>query len=363
MRRLPIVLASAAGAAAIASTVLRNRSVKPRPFLDAAGTIIPGSISEKARIELNGVSQGMILKGKNVRNPVLLFLHGGPGLPEYFLEQQHPTGLDQLFTVCWWEQRGSGLSYSRRTPEASITQDQLVADTIAVTEYLRARFDCDRVYLMAHSAGTALGMRVVARAPELFHAYIAVAQITRQMESERLAYSYVVDQARSSGDKRLLKALARVRFEAAAELPPAWRSVRDSAMHRMGVGTMHDMHSVARGVMLASLMNREYSAVEKLNLWRGKLSRPSARMFTKILASDIPAEIRSIDIPVYFFHGRHDYTVSYALARQYFDELRAPQKAFYTFPASAHSPIFEEPSRSREILENDVLQGSTAMAD
>jgi pimeloyl-ACP methyl ester carboxylesterase len=124
----------------------------PKPFLDGSGRTLTGSISEKIKVHINGVDQGMFIKGKNTSNPVLLYLHGG--MPDYFLTQRYPTGLDEDFTVVWWEQRGSGLSYSADAGLQSINAKQLVLDTLALTNYLRVRYGQEKIYLMGHSGGT-----------------------------------------------------------------------------------------------------------------------------------------------------------------------------------------------------------------
>lgn len=85
---------------------------KPEPFLDEKGKPVVGSISEKIYVDINGMKQGMFIKGKDETKPVLLFLHGGPGMPAYAMIQSYPVVLENYFTVCWWEQRGAGLSYS-----------------------------------------------------------------------------------------------------------------------------------------------------------------------------------------------------------------------------------------------------------
>lgn len=85
----------------------------PKPFFDKNRKVIAGSISEKVWVKINGLKHGMIIKGKNKNNPVILFLHGGPGMPEYFLAEKYMTGLEDHFVVCYWEQRGSGLSYNK----------------------------------------------------------------------------------------------------------------------------------------------------------------------------------------------------------------------------------------------------------
>jgi pimeloyl-ACP methyl ester carboxylesterase len=159
-------------------------SGKMIPYTDANGQVLPGSLSEKSWITINGVEMGMIIKSRDIRKPVLLFIHGGPGMPEYWLNESYPAHLDELYTVVWWDQRGAGLSYRPGIPPETMTTAQLVADTIAVTQYLRQRFRQEKIYLMAHSFGTYLGIQVAAQAPELYHAYIGVAQSVNLMLSE-----------------------------------------------------------------------------------------------------------------------------------------------------------------------------------
>ncbi len=160
------------------------------PVVGTDGKPAPNGVAEKTFVTIGGVKQGMIIKSRDVRNPVLLYLHGG--MPDYFLNQDYPTGLEQDFTVVWWEQRGSGLSFSADIPAESMTPEQLVSDTIEVTNYLRKRFGQDKIYLMGHSGGTFVGIQTVARAPELYRSYIAVAQMTHQLESEQLAHEYML---------------------------------------------------------------------------------------------------------------------------------------------------------------------------
>ncbi|MCA1758653.1 MAG: alpha/beta hydrolase, partial [Bacteroidales bacterium] len=129
---------------------------KPEAFKAESGNILKGSISEKIFVSIGGVKQGMFIRGKNTDNPVLLFLQGGPGFPNYFLFEKFNSGLEDYFTVCYWEQRGGGLSYSSDVTIESMTLDQLVSDAIEVTNYLRERFSKDKIYLLAWSGGTTI---------------------------------------------------------------------------------------------------------------------------------------------------------------------------------------------------------------
>jgi pimeloyl-ACP methyl ester carboxylesterase len=332
----------------------------PKPFVGDSGKPLPGSISEKIKVNIGGVEQGMFIKGKNVRNPVMLYLHGG--MPDYFLTEHYPTGLDEEFTVVWWEQRGSGLSYSGDVPPETVNPEQLVSDTVEITNYLRQRFGREKIYLMGHSGGTFIGIQAAARAPELYCAYLGVAQMSNQLESERLAYDYMLRRFKEDGNTEMVRRLEQAPVGDTVPLPDSYLKVRDVAMHRLGVGTTHDMKSIVTGLLLPSLLNREYTLSEKVGMWRGKVFSGS-RLWKTQLSTDLTTTVTRLEVPVYFFHGAYDYTVSYPLAKSYFERLDAPVKGFYTFKHSAHSPLFEEPGKMREIVLADVLRGSKGLSD
>jgi len=338
-----------------------SRPGTPAPVLDAEGRPIAGSIAEKTRVGINGRDQGMILKARDPAAPVLLYLHGG--MPEYFLTQRYPTGLEDLFVVCWWEQRGAGLSFDPARAREPVTLEQLIADTVEVTNYLRRRFGRDRIYLMGHSGGTFLGTHVVARAPELYHAYIGVSQMSNQLRSEARTYEYMLGEYRRMGADRMVRRLQSAPVTMRDGVPDRYLAVRDTAMHRLGVGTMHDMRSFITGIFLESLRSRDYTLGEKLSLWRGKASSGVSSMWKEILATDLAERVPAVRVPVYFLHGLYDCTCSREEALHYFDRLEAPLKGFYTFAHSAHSPMFEEPARVREIMRLDVLAGTNRLAD
>ncbi len=335
---------------------------KVQPLSGPDGEQLANSISEKIFVPINGAQQGMFIKGSDKRHPVLLFLHGGPGMPEYFLTRQYPTGLEEDFVVVWWEQRGAGLSYSPEIQPESLTVEQLVADTIAVTDYLRQRFGVEKIYLMAHSGGSFIGLQAAQRAPDRYDAYIGIGQMTDQLESEQLAYNSLLDAYRQQGDQKMVERLRAAPPTASVPLPDAYLRLRDETMHRAGVGTTRAMKSVITGIFLPSWLHPEYTLQEKINLWRGKaLSQRALR--DSMFSTDLRAVVPSLDLPVYFLHGRYDYTCSYELAQAYLDQLKAPLKGFYTFENSAHSPLFEEPQRLRQILRQDVLAGKNNLAD
>jgi pimeloyl-ACP methyl ester carboxylesterase len=345
----------------LTGVLLLYSSGKPKPFLDESGNLRAGSISEKIHVNINGVEQGMFIKSKDTTNPVLLYLHGG--MPDYFLTEKYPTGLEDYFTVVWWEQRGSGLSYSSDIPPETMTLEQMISDTKEVTNYLRKRFGKEKIYLMGHSGGTFIGIQTAAQAPELYYAYIGVAQMSQQLKSEMLAYEYMLKQFKVNGDKGMVSKLEAAPVSMEEGTPQKYLAVRDEAMHKLGIGTTHDMNSVITGIILRSLACRDYTLMEKFNMWRGKSRSGVSLLWGTMLATDLREQVPELSIPVFFFHGIYDYTVSYTLAKDYFQKLKAPIKGFYTFEQSAHSPLFEEPVKMQHILQDDVMKGLNNLAD
>lgn len=332
---------------------------KVKQFTNEDGLIVKNSISEKTFVDINGCRMGMFIRGKNKNNPVLLFLHGGPGMPEYFLDEPYPMGLDDKFTVVWWDRRGSGLSYSSKTKKEELTAEKALEDITAVTNYLRQRFSANKIYLMAHSYGTFLGIQAAKRNPDLYYAYIGVSQFSNQRQSEKIAYDYMLKYYNEKNDKSMLKKLK----DAGNINSDKYLSLRDSAMHEAGIGTMHNMRSVAKGIFLESLLNKSYTVKEKIDLWRGRIFCSKTDLSEKAWKIDLTKEITSVDIPVYFFSGKYDYTVNYSLAEEYLKKIKAPVKGYYLFENSAHSPIFEEQDRVKKIMNKDVLNLKNDMAD
>lgn len=304
-----------------------------------------GGIGEKVFLDIGNVKQGMIIKGNDTKKPVLLFLSGGPGIPEYFLDYRYPNFLEDEFIVCFLDWRGTGLSYGKHVTPESMTRQQFISDTFEVTEYLCKRFEKDKIYLAAHSFGTSIGIQAIAKRPELYKGYIAISQMSDQQRSEQLAYKYMLSLCKKEGNYRLLKKLKDNPFGTEAYFSSG---IRDNAMHALGVGTARNMKSVITGIFFPSFSMTDYSLKERINIWRGKLFVNKTMQDNFIFNAF--EMVKSVQIPVYFLAGKYDYTCSYELQKEYFDFLEAPEKYFYSFENSAHSPLFEEPQKADEIM-------------
>lgn len=319
-------------------------------------------MNEKFFIEINGSKQGMFIQSENTENPVLLYLHGGAGAPEIAFAHKYSTGLEKLFTVCWWEQRGSGISYNRKITPNEMTLEQMILDTIEVTHYLRNRFGKEKIYIMGHSWGSLLGALTVKRQPKLFQAYIGTGQAAQQDRSERLAYTYMLEEFSKSSDKKMMRQLKKFPINTGCDISLKYLTgVRSKGMNKLGIGIMRSMPSMFEFAVIV-LRFKGYTLDEKFKFLRGS-SFSLKCLFDCMIQLDLVEQVPCLQVPVYIFQGRHDYQTSYVVAKDFARALKAPLKGFYTFDNSGHSPCFEEPDRMYNILRVDVLQNQVSLCD
>ena len=155
-------------------------------FTDARGDIIPGSVARLEQVELEGMEQWILIRGTDTRNPVLLWLHGGPGAAQMPLARHFNGELEDDFIVVHWDQRGAGKSNPPGFDETTMYLERYVADTLELTLYLKELLQKDKIYLLGHSWGSQLGLRVVEEAPHLYHAYIGVSQWVDPLSSQNV---------------------------------------------------------------------------------------------------------------------------------------------------------------------------------
>ncbi len=322
-------------------------------FCDKNGEKIENSLAEKCYLNVDNGNLGMIIMAKDISKPVLLVCGGGPGIPEYLLEDMYPSCLVDKFVVCYLEYRGTGLSYSSEIKAEDMTTERYISDVLAVTSYLSERFMQDKIYIMGHSFGSYIALKTVQKYPDCYNAYIAMAQNCNQKESEYLAYDYMKLQYEEAGNARMVEKFTEFPIRESAEMYNNYfsSSLRDTAMHELGVGTTREMNSVITGIFFPSLRCKAYTWQERINIWRGKTFSTKFPVVEESTNFNAFYEVSSLQIPVYFFSGKYDYTCNYALQYEFYEQVEAPIKEFYTFENSAHSPVFEEPDKALEIIE------------
>jgi pimeloyl-ACP methyl ester carboxylesterase len=334
-----------------------NSPGKLERLKDKEGNVIVNSLAEKHFIEIGGIQQGFFLRSEKPQNPVILFLHGGPGSPELALLYRYeiPERLEKYFTVCYWDQRGAGMSFSNSIDTATMTLEQLIEDTRQITEYLKQRFNQEKIYLMGHSWGSLLGIKTIEKHPENYFAYIGIGQVSNQLESEKLAYDYMLQHAMEIDDRPAVRNLEKFNRNA-SDFPTMEyiSTVRSSLMNKYGIGMMRENFSMV-GIVKDLLFFKGYTLPEKINYVQGILFSQTY-LWDYVVSDNLFESSISFQAPVYITHGKYDYQVSYTLAREYFEIVEAPGKSFFTFEKSAHSPNGEEPEKFVQIVHDIALQ-------
>lgn len=300
------------------------------------------SIASLERVRIGNVEQSVLIRGQDRSRPVLLFLHGGPAMPAMYLAHSFQAELEKSFVVVQWDRRGAGKSY-REDIDSTLTTEQLIADTVELTNNLRARFHQEKIYLVGHSWGTYLGMMVVARHPELYWAYVGIGQLGRMAPIDGIQDEYIRESARRVGD-----------LQAIQELETKGGSVREELLFQFG-GELHGARSFTP-LLLTGLMAPEYSVRDVRNVPRG-VSRYSKHFVYNSVSGELADAVTRVEVPVYFFTGRHDYCDPFVLTEEYFGRLSAPEKHMVWFEESAHFPFYEEPAAFAREMRN-VLQAT-----
>jgi pimeloyl-ACP methyl ester carboxylesterase len=304
------------------------------PILDAQGNPLPKSIAALEELDLNGARQWVLIRGADRARPVLLFLHGGPGMPAMYLAHAWQRPLEEDFVVVHWDRRGAGKSYAAGLA-GELGVRQTLADTYALTRHLRERFGQERIFLVGHSWGTYLGMLAAAGHPEYYAAYAGMGQLAGDSAANQRAQAAFL-RAEAAGDTALLGRLART--------PP---EIWEDDLFRYGAELRR-----ARSfwpLLWTGLRAPEYDLGDVFNVKRGA-QLVAAKMQYDAIAGPLDQALARLEIPVFFFLGRRDYTTPAPLAEAYFGQLEAPFKQLVWFEESAHFPFFEEPARCRAEL-------------
>jgi len=318
------------------------------PIVDEKGNTPKDSIAELREIELNGRKQWISLRGWDINAPVLLFLAGGPGGTQMAAVRHELAELEKHFVVVNWDQPGSGKSYYAEKIEA-ITPQTYIEDGYALTAYLKERFGQEKIYLMGESWGSALGIFLVNKYPESYHAFIGTGQMVDFVETERLDYAKALEIAQAQGDTDLIK-----RLEANGEPPYYGKDVtRKSAVYlnylSAYMANNPDIDNSGYNT-LRDICSSEYGLLDKINFFRGIVNTFN-HVYQQLYSMDLRTDYPKLEVPVFFFLGRHDVNAPIQLAEEYAKVLEAPDKGIIWFERSGHSPWINEGDKFvREVL-------------
>ncbi len=309
------------------------------------------SIAIMKELSIGHTKQTLMINGSDIKNPLLLFLHGGPGMPQIGYIRRYQKELERYFTVVQWDQRGSGLSYSKQIPHCSMTISQLIKDTIQVTQWLLNYFSKTKLYLAAHSWGSLLALQVLQQRPDLFYAYYGISQVVNIHCEESAAYQHLQE---ISVIKRNIILSHLIRFIGA----PPWKRGIQHLIYRFcievsrGGFTYH--HRQLLTIIFQMLSGHEYG-IRNMGKFLNGLHFSKKYLNDELSGFNAFTTVPSIKVPCLFISGRHDLIVPAEISKQYYLKLEAPEKRWIQFEKSAHTPHIEEPSLFASTLSRHAL--------
>ena len=312
--------------------------------------VSPNGVQESFIATLGGARQYVSVRGADRANPILLYIHGGPASVELPISWSFQRPWEDFFTVVEWDQRAAGKSFLLNDPKAmapTLTPDRYRDDAIALIELLRKRYGKRKIFLLGHSWGSAVGLAVAIKRPDLLYAYIGVGQLIDFRLNEQKGYAVVLDQARRDGNAEAVKEL-----ESIAPYPgPGAFGVAKTGVERKWSGyygglaaSRHDADFYYRVARLSP----EYGLDDR-KAWDAGSEFTMTTMWPQ-LASLSFENVHTLDTPIFLFLGRHDTTTLPEIATDWLGRLTAPQKTVVWFDNSAHLPMLEEPGRTLQAL-------------
>ena len=304
----------------------------------------------KKKIPVNGIMQRLHIVSNDTSLPVLLFLHGGPGVVNrHSIMTDHKDLLDS-FTIATWDQRGTGGSYAG-VDVKTLTIDQLVEDARVVVEYLCQQFKKDRIFVIGGSWGSLLGIRLAYAHPEHIGAFVGFGQFVSGEKNEALSYQYTLEAAKEAGDRKAVEELEKVGPPVKGMYKGGFDGMmvqRNLMMKYGGYSKAEEKRSYMESFVKPMLLSGEYSLPDLLGIVFG-YKKVLKAMWPELGAEDL-SRYTSFDVPILVFDGKLDMNTPAQLVEEWFEKIEAPEKELIWFENSGHNPMGDEPEKFKRLL-------------
>jgi pimeloyl-ACP methyl ester carboxylesterase len=342
------------------SLMFPERPTYTPPITDESGEVIEGSIAVLEYLTINGIDQSLCIRGYSTENPVLLFLHGGPGFALSGWREMYITPeLEQNFTIVLWDQRGAGRSYHDYLTKDDMSIAQMVADTYYLINYLRKRFNQEKIYLFGHSFGSALGFLTLMaydNYPDIIAAYISAGEAVDWNRRHQISYDWTLEQAYARDNSQAINELEKLQpFDSTND---DHVSIKNKWVPEFG-GDVADMAKFEELKAMAG-KTPEYSPADVYRFMQGLSFSPEA-LNPEILSAgyNLFVQFPESKIPLFFLMGKKDYSTPIVLVEEYESFVNAPYTERFYFPEGAHFAYVMQPElftqymlSIRDIVEN-----------
>ncbi len=307
-------------------------------------------ISELREVQINNSSLGIMVRGNNRDNPIVLFVHGGPCCSEIPYATKYQDLLERTFTIVHYDQRGSGKSYQFGTDYSKVTASAHADDLIALTKYIEDYLHQEQVILIGHSYGTYIAMMAAAREPNLYSAYVGIGQMSNTIDSELDGLQKCIEAAESAGNKSDAARLRELEASVAQGQGITPREyVRKYGFAARGIDEDEDY---LKGFLFGS----EYNLLDAIRFYVASGTYQDA-LIMEALHTPISGLVTEVNVPAYFVMGKYDGMTSPTAAEEYLNRLAGDfTRQMVLFEDSAHYPQFEEKEKFYDWMRNTFAE-------
>lgn len=329
----------------------------------------PDGVEELLSVDIGGVKQWLHIRGRDRDNPVIVYLHGGPGSPMIGWMDATMRPWEDYFTLVHWDQRQTGKSYYPADDDNNpLTFDMFLDDTKQVIQFVRKHLNKEKIILLGHSWGSVLGMYIAKYHPDWLHGYLGIGQVVDSAKAEKMIYSQLIKRAKEKGKYQLatkieaiMPLLERNDIVGLKSRAENCNLVRIELQRLAGETNMRFLD--IEDLFTTTNLNRLISPLLSLNdiknsVFGGESAfyRPPYKLLEEVGQSNLPNELGSdFKIPIVFFTGEHDWHTPRVLAEEWFGDIRAPYKNIVCFKKSSHYIVNEEPGKVLAALVENVL--------
>ncbi len=298
-------------------------------------------------ININNLRQNIMTMSSDGSNPVLLVVHGGAGSPDRPLVKKYNIELAEHYTVVCWDQRGSGLSYTKE----DLTIDIMLNDLKAVVEYLRDKYHQDKIYIAGHSWGAYLGLRFSFMHPEYVKCYIGTGQGISSFADEIYKYNFVKEQAVIRNDNEVITKLNHFGE------PIGYKYNNDDEKAKQFIGKMIHKYGGYISDKNDFSINKYFTCYVKcykfslIKVIKGML-KSSRTLNIEMNRKDSISCIDELSVPILLISGEGDMICPVQATQKWFDNLKAPHKEFIKIKNAAHMVNFEQPNEWNKLVIN-----------
>lgn len=292
-------------------------------------------------VEINGTKQWICMYGQNIDNPVLLYLHGGPGCPTSYFDHAILKQWTDIYTVVTWDQRNCGKSYSDDQDMDDLSYETFMQDGLEMTQFLCKYFNKEKITLLGHSWGSVFGANLALKYPEYYTAFIGTGQLVDMVKNEQAfieaAKTWIVNEPEH---QKYIDSLEQ------GEDSPDYFYARQYLMQYY----KYDMFADGRDYnMVASIIFNPYYSLSDfkklLHYANTKLYEYTTFTLTEDFNKFSLLDKTEYKIPYFNINGDRDYQTNYIQAQEYFDKITAPKKGMYIMKNGTHGLL---ESRSKE---------------